>query len=108
MLLTADKRLTKYLATQRAASPSVIVARGYLLDFPKLAADLLEALDAVAQVIGSDGHAVFSMDRIGRPEPNCCRWSPRLAEVCQRRSPSAYPVPEPRLPRPSQPSNDPS
>jgi predicted nuclease of predicted toxin-antitoxin system len=61
VLLTADKRLTKYLATQRASSPSVVVARGYLLDFPKLAADVLADLDAIAQVIGSDGHAVFSM-----------------------------------------------
>jgi len=61
VLLTADKRLTKYVATQRAFRPSVIVARGYHLDFAKLAADVLDDLDAIAQVISSDGHAVFSM-----------------------------------------------
>lgn len=78
VLLTADKRLTKYLATQRASSLSVVVARGYLLAFAQLAADVLDDLDAVTDVIGSHGHAVFSMSPEGptfiRHEPWTRRW----------------------------------
>lgn len=78
VLLTADKRLTKYLASQRASSPSVIVARGYLLDFPELVADVLDDLDAIAQVIGSDGHAVFSM---GPDRPTRAQLLPLVSEA---------------------------
>ena len=78
VLVPADKRLTKYLASQRAASPSVIIAWGYLLDFPKLAADVLEDLDAVAQVIGSDGHAVLSM---GPDRPTRAQLLPLVSEA---------------------------
>jgi len=78
VLLTADKRLTKYPATQRASSPSVIVARGYLLDFPKLAADVLDDLDAIAQIVGSDGRAVFSM---GPDRPTRAQLLPLVSEA---------------------------
>ncbi|HPU14249.1 MAG TPA: DUF5615 family PIN-like protein [Aeromicrobium sp.] len=78
VLLTADKRLTKYLASQRATNPSVIVVRGYLLDFAKLAADVLGNLDAIAQVIVSDGHAVFSM---GPDRPTRAQLLPLVSEA---------------------------
>lgn len=61
VLLTADKRLTKYLAAQCAASPSVVIFRDYLLDFAQLEADLLAVLDAIERTVESDGPAVFSM-----------------------------------------------
>jgi len=78
VLLTADKRLTKYLAAQQASSPSVVVARGYLLDFPKPATDVLGNVDAVAQVIDSEGHAVFSM---GPDRPTRAQLLPLVSEA---------------------------
>ncbi len=60
VLLTADKRLTKYLAAQHASSPSVVIFRGYLLDFTRLEVDLLAALNPIGEAI-NHGHAVFSM-----------------------------------------------
>lgn len=78
MLLTADKRLTKYLAEQRATSPSVVIFRGYLLDFPQLETDLIAELDAIEQVIARDGHAVFSM---GPDRPTRAQLLPLISEV---------------------------
>lgn len=78
VLLTADKRLTKYLATQRAASPSVIIARGYLLDFTQLEADLLADLDGIERMISKEGHAVFSM---GPDRPTRAQLLPLVTEA---------------------------
>lgn len=78
VLLTADKRLTKYLATQRAASPSVVIFRGYLLDFTQLTTSLLDDLDAVERTITNDGHAVFSM---GPDRPTRAPLLPLISEV---------------------------
>ena len=47
VLLTADKRLPKYLATQQATSPSVVIFRDYLLGIDRLGDDLLAAIDAI-------------------------------------------------------------
>ncbi len=43
--------MTKYLATQHAASPSVVIFRGYLLDLTQLEADVLAGLDAIEPTI---------------------------------------------------------
>lgn len=61
VLLTADKRLTKYLATQRATSPTVVIFRDYLLDVAQLEADLVASVDAIQNALAQDSHAVFSM-----------------------------------------------
>lgn len=61
VLLTGDKRLTKYLAEQQATSPSIVIFRGYLLDFARLESDLLASLHVIEQLVTTDGHAVFSM-----------------------------------------------
>ncbi|WP_324654101.1 DUF5615 family PIN-like protein [Georgenia sp. H159] len=68
VLLTADKRLTKYLAVQQATDPSVVILRGYLLDVARMEADLLDNLDAIEGTISGEGNAVFSMgpDRLTR------------------------------------------
>lgn len=78
VLLTADKRLTKYLATQHASSPSVVIARGYLIDFDQLEADLLADLDAIERTISNEGHAVFSM---GPDRPTRAQLLPLISEV---------------------------
>jgi predicted nuclease of predicted toxin-antitoxin system len=78
VLLTADKRLTKYLAGQRAADPSVIVVRGYQLDFPRLVADLSADLPAITQAIADRGHAVFSM---APDRPTRAQLLPLISEV---------------------------
>ncbi|MFT4186963.1 MAG: DUF5615 family PIN-like protein [Aeromicrobium sp.] len=66
VLLTADKKLTKYLADQHASSPTVVIARDYILNFEQLAADLLAQLAGIEQTVAEHGHAVFSL-RPDRP-----------------------------------------
>jgi predicted nuclease of predicted toxin-antitoxin system len=61
VLLTGDKKLTKYLAEERATTPSVVIFRGYALDFAQLEADLLDNLEGIEQVVALRGHAVFSV-----------------------------------------------
>lgn len=78
VLLTADKRLTKYLAAQHASDPSVIVVRGYQLDFPRLVADLSADLPAITQAIADRGHAVFSM---APDRPTRAQLLPLISEV---------------------------
>lgn len=78
VLLTADKRLTKYLASQHAATPSVVIFRDYLLDFTRLESDLLAGLDAIERTIANDGHAVFSM---GPDRPTRAQLLPLISEV---------------------------
>lgn len=78
VLLTADKRLTKYLAEQRATSPSVVIVRGYLLDFAQLETDLITGLGAIEEVVTTEGHAVFSM---GPDRPTRAQLLPLISEV---------------------------
>lgn len=78
VLLTADKRLTKYLATQHAASPSVVIFRDYLLDFTQLETDLLTDVEAIEPTIVNDGHAVFST---GPDRPTRAQLLPLISEA---------------------------
>ena len=78
VLLTADKKLTKYLATQRATGPSVVIVRDYVLDVAQLEVDLLAGLDAIEQAIAKDGNAVFSM---GPDRPTRAQFLPLISEV---------------------------
>ena len=78
VLLTADKRLTRYLASQHAATPSVVIFRGYLLDFARLETDLLAGLDAIEHTIANDGHAVFSM---GPDRPTRAQLLPLISDA---------------------------
>lgn len=77
LLLTADKRLTKYRATQQASSPSVVIASGYLLDSSHLEADRVADLDAIGCTI-NEGHAVFSM---GPDRPTRAQLLPLISGV---------------------------
>ena len=63
VLLTADKKLSKYLAEQRAANPSVVIFRGYDIDPAQLEKDLLTCLPAIATATGSGRCAMFSVTR---------------------------------------------
>jgi predicted nuclease of predicted toxin-antitoxin system len=78
VLLTADKKLTKYLASQHAAAPSVVIIRDYLLDLTRLETDLVAGLDAIERTIANDGHAVFSM---GPDRPTRAQLLPLISEV---------------------------
>lgn len=61
ILLTADKKLTKYLADQRITSPTVVIFRDYYEDTVTLGNDLLANLDTIEATVTNQGHAVFSM-----------------------------------------------
>lgn len=78
VLLTADKKLTKLLASERATSPTVVIFRGYLLDFERLASDLLANLPAVEQTITTQGAAVFSL---GPDRPTRAQLLPLVSEM---------------------------
>jgi predicted nuclease of predicted toxin-antitoxin system len=78
VLLTADKRLTKFLAEQHATSPSVVVFRSYGLNFVQLAADLFADLDRTGGVVTHQGHAVFSM---ASDRPTRVQLLPLISEV---------------------------
>lgn len=60
-LVTADKKLTKFLAAEQAADPSVVIVRGYLLDVESLASDLVASLPVIEETVSSRGPAVFSV-----------------------------------------------
>lgn len=66
VLVTADKRLMKYLAASNATTPSVIVVRGFGGRISELGDALESSLTLVADTIGTRGHAVFSIGP-GRP-----------------------------------------
>ena len=61
VLVTADRKLTKFLAAERAADPTVVIARGYLLDVDRLASDLIVSLPLIEETLTSRGPAVFSV-----------------------------------------------
>lgn len=61
VLVTADKKLTKFLAAERAADPTVVILRGFLLDVDRLASDLIASLPLIEETITSRGSAVFSV-----------------------------------------------
>ena len=78
VLLTADKKLTNFLASERATGPTVVIFRDYLLDFDRLAADLLANLPAIEQTITTQGAAVFS---VGPDRPTRAQLLPLISEV---------------------------
>lgn len=61
VLVTADKKLTKFLAAEQAADPAAVIVRGYLLDVESLASDLVASLPAIEETVTSRGPAVFSV-----------------------------------------------
>ena len=61
VLVTADKKLTKFLAAEQAADPAVVIVRSYLLDVDRLASDLIASLPQIEETITSHGPAVFSV-----------------------------------------------
>ena len=63
ILVTADKKLTKYLADQQCTTPSVIIFRGYALNILDQTADLEFHLASIENVVTSLGPAVFSLSR---------------------------------------------
>ena len=60
-LVTADKKLTKFLAAEQAAEPAVVIVRDYLLDVERLASDLVASLPVIDETVTSRGPAVFSV-----------------------------------------------
>lgn len=60
-LVTADKKLTKFLAVEQAADPAIVIVRGYLLDVESLASDLIAGLPAIEETVTSRGPAIFSV-----------------------------------------------
>ncbi len=61
VLVTADKKLTKFVAAERAADPAVVIVRGYLLDVESLASDLVASLPMIGETLLSRGPAIFSV-----------------------------------------------
>lgn len=78
VLLTADKKLTKFLASEHATGPTVVVFRDYLLDFERLAADLLANLSAIEQLVTTHGPAVLS---VGPDRPTRAQLLPLTSDV---------------------------
>lgn len=60
VLITSDKRLTKFLAADAATSPSVVIVRGTVRGDDAIAM-VLSRLDDIGRTISSRGHAVFSI-----------------------------------------------
>jgi predicted nuclease of predicted toxin-antitoxin system len=61
VLVTADKKLTKFLASSAADCPSVLILRAMrTLPSEQLALTLVANLPDVGHVIGEHGNAVFS------------------------------------------------
>lgn len=61
ILLTADKKLTKFLADERATSPAVVVFRDYYEDKTTLVNDLVANIDTIATVVAGSGNVVVSL-----------------------------------------------
>lgn len=61
VLVTADKKLTKFLAASNATAPSVVIVRGFGSPASDVADALVSALGLVAETIQSRGHGVFSI-----------------------------------------------
>lgn len=65
VLVTADKKLTKFLAATGAMGPSVVVVRGFARG-SDVAATLAANLGAINEAIAGQGPAVFSVSS-GKP-----------------------------------------
>lgn len=76
--MTADKKLTKFLAAERAADPTVVILRGFLLDVDRLASDLIASLPLIEETIISRGCAVFS---VSADRPIRAQLLPMASEV---------------------------
>ncbi|MFJ9389178.1 DUF5615 family PIN-like protein [Nocardioides sp. NPDC101246] len=61
VLVTADKKLTKFLASSRAIAPSVVILRGFPPHRAVLATALLRHLPQIGEAIETVGDAVFSI-----------------------------------------------
>lgn len=61
VLVTADKKLTKFLATSRATAPSVVILRGFPPHKDTLTTALVRHLPQIEEAIASVGDAVFSV-----------------------------------------------
>ncbi|MBC7277664.1 DUF5615 family PIN-like protein [Nocardioides sp.] len=61
VLVTADKKLTKFLASSRASSPSVVVLRGFVPHKVVLADALVRHLPQIEEAIEMVGDAIFSI-----------------------------------------------
>jgi len=69
ILVTADVKLIKYLASSNAITPSVLIVRGYEFGTrtsPKLLPDIECALTIVNDILVGQDEAVFTL-RINRP-----------------------------------------
>jgi predicted nuclease of predicted toxin-antitoxin system len=61
VLVTADKKLTKFLASSRASAPSVVILRGFVPHKVVLADALVRHLPQIEEAIGTVGDAIFSI-----------------------------------------------
>lgn len=61
VLVTDDKKLTKFLAASNATAPSVVIVRGFGGPFNEVAETLVANLGLVAETIDNRGEAVFSV-----------------------------------------------
>lgn len=61
VLVTADKKLTKFLASSNATAPSVVTVRGFGGPASDVADALVSALGLIAETIQDRGHGVFSV-----------------------------------------------
>jgi predicted nuclease of predicted toxin-antitoxin system len=59
-LITADKKLTKFLASERATSPSVVILRDFRT-YLDAAASVAAALGTIERTVAENGPAVFSL-----------------------------------------------
>lgn len=78
VLVTADKKLTKFLAAEQAADPAVVIVRGYLLDVESLASDLVASLPMIEETLISRGPAIFS---VSQARPIRAQLLPLASEV---------------------------
>ena len=60
VLLTADRKLGKYIAEQRASTPSVVIIRGYHRDI-EATADLAALIPIITQVQTGGDDAIFTL-----------------------------------------------
>jgi predicted nuclease of predicted toxin-antitoxin system len=61
VLITADKKLTKFLASSRATAPSVVILRGFTPLKDLLVAALVQHLPQIDAAMTSLGDSVFSI-----------------------------------------------
>lgn len=82
VLVTADKKLTKFLASTRAIAPSVVILRGFPPHKDVLATALLRHLPQIGEAIATVGDAVFSVapDRPVRVQRLPLGIAPSVAE----------------------------